>query len=618
MTWQSDIRNNKKWFGFIYDDSSLLVIKISEPLIGKERSWKAEGVIEYVINNNNKVHVTGKLIVYFSRDSVNSFLQYGDKILIKKKLQEIRNSGNPETFNYRRYAAFQNIHHTVFLKSSDYILLKEKDIDPFRKFIYSSREFIVTGLQKYLSKDQKIYGIAEALIIGIKQDLDKDLVQAYSNTGVVHIIAISGLHLGLIYFVLFWLLNRISFLNKMIFIKVTIVLGSLWLFAILTGSSASVLRSAVMFSFILVGNSYFKSSSIYNALTLSAFILLCYNPYFLWDVGFQLSYLAVIGIVWLQRPIYLLLFLKNKFADKIWNMAAVTIAAQVAAFPICIYYFHQFPVYFLFANLVAVPLSTVILFAEILLLFFSWFETGAFYAGKIISFLIYCMNKLIQYCSDLPYSVINEIYADILSTWLLYGGIVWMCSWLLYKNKLFLYFSMVSFVLFSFQYSYTRIKTSDQFSVIVYNVPRMQAIDIIRKNEYYFVGDSSLKKDKSLQNFHLAPFRINKQVKESLRLPMGIYQKDGLWNLAGIRLLIIDRPVSYEIIKNKVKVDILVISKSPSIHISQIIAAIEPSLIVFDSSNSLWKIAEWKKECSSLLLRFHSVPDQGAYLFEIK
>jgi len=618
ITWQKDIRNHEKWFGHIYNDSAYVIVKINEAIVQKEKSYKAEGTIKTLITGNLAISVKGKVLLYFSKEPSITKLHYGDKIIIKKPFQLLHNTGNPGAFNYPRYAAFQQIYHNVYLGKNDFVVINETEINPFRQFIFNARKFIIAVLQRFISPHKNIIGVAEALLIGYKEDLDKDLMQAYSNTGVVHIIAISGLHLGLIYFMLSWLLSHIPVLKKNRFLKVVITLVSLWLFAILTGSSASVLRSAVMFSCILVGSTYFKSSSIYNALASSAFILLCYDPYFLWDVGFQLSYLAVIGIVWLQQPIYRMLFIKNKWLNKIWNMMAVTIAAQLAAFPVCIYYFHQFPVYFLFTNMVAVPLSTAILFAEIFLLCFSWISIVSIYTGKIISLMIELMNYLIRIFNQLPFSVIDRISAGVLSTWILYSIIITGCGWLIYRKKTLFRISVICLLLFTLLQAYTKAKLSRQQKIIVYNIPKTQAIDLIHRNEYYFIGDSSLRVKGQQQNFHLNPSRIELQVKENVTIWKSVSRHENLWTFAGIRMLIIDSSISYQPLNTPIAVDIILISKNPVLKIAGIITALKPGIIVFDSSNSLWKIGEWKRECSALLLRSYSVPEQGAFVFDIK
>jgi competence protein ComEC len=304
-------------------------------------------------------------------------------------------------------------------------------------------------LRKYIKNDDETLGIAEALLIGYKNDLDKDLVQAYSNTGVVHIIAISGLHLGLIYMVLLWLFDRIPFIKRFKIFKSISIISCLWIFSLLTGASASVLRSAVMFTCIIIGKTIKRQSSIYNSLAASAFILLCYNPYFLWDVGFQLSYLAIIGIISLQKPIHQLLYFETYLIKKIWEMSSITIAAQIITFPICLYYFHQFPNVFLISNLIAVPLSTVILFSEIILICFSWIPFLGIYLGKFVEVSIWLMNDLIICFNKIPFAICKNIYANLFSTYVLYALVICILCWLILENKKFIKYAFLFSILFT-------------------------------------------------------------------------------------------------------------------------------------------------------------------------
>ena len=618
LTWQKDIRHNKQWFGHYYNDSVTLFVRMAEPLTEKSKSYKCEGIVETIYQNGKMIPVNGKLLIYFSKDSFVSSIHYGDRILINKPLQRIKNSGNPGAFNYERYAAFQQIFHNVYLKGNEVVLLQQKNINQARAFIFSTQEYIISQLQKYLPPNKNILGIAEALLIGYKEDLDKDLVQAYSNTGVVHIIAISGLHLGLIYVMLVWIFNRLPVIKNSRLLKVLLILGSLWFFSLLTGASASVLRSAVMFTCIVIGKNFFTQSSIYNSLAASAFVLLCYDPYFLWDVGFQLSYLAVIGIVWLQQVIYHAVYIKNKQLDKLWNMIAVTLAAQVITFPICIYYFHQFPNLFLITNLLAVPLSTVILFAEIFLIAFSWINIVGVYAGKLISLLVWLMNYIIQTCNDFSYSRWNNIFSNVLSTWLLYAIVIGICCWVLYKNKPMFRITLFSLFSFTILQAYTKFKLYQQKKMIVYNVPRCSAVDFISGNKYFFYGDSILQQDGLLQNFHLKPTRISMQLDKKVEHLNGLQHQNKYWQFYNKKIILIDTIVFYEPMANRLNVDMLIISKNPAIKIAAIITAIKPSIILFDSSNSLWKIANWKKECLALALPCFSIPEQGAFVLDIE
>jgi competence protein ComEC len=618
LCWQKDIRNNENWFGKYYNDSCTLVVKINEPPIVKEKSIKADAVVEAIIQNGTTQKVNGKLLIYFSKEDSIIPVNYADKILIQGGLQQIKNADNPGGFNYSRYMIFQQTLHQVYLKKDKFILLNDHEENKLYSFIFWARTAVINTLQKYIVGSKKVSGIAEALLIGYKEDLDKDVVQAYSNTGVVHIIAISGMHLGLIYVVLVWLFSRLPFVKRSAIVRVVLILGCLWLFSLITGASASVLRSAVMFTCIIIGKEFYKQASIYNSLAASAFLLLCYNPFLLWDVGFQLSYFAVVGIVWLQKPIQNLYYTKNKAMQYLWEMCSITIAAQILTLPICIYYFHQIPTTFLFTNLICVPLSTVILFAEIALVICAAFPPIAMLIGKCIYVLTWCMNVLIEFFNKLPLSLIDKIYATAFTTWALYGFVFLMAAALLRRNKTLIKISFAFLFLFTGLWAYGKIKLAQQTKIIVYNVSRHTAIDFVSNNKYWFYGDDEFKTDGAMQNFNLKPARVSMQVDESMDTLKSLNRSGRLWQFYNKKIMVIDSTVQFEGTNAKFKIDVLLICNKPKINISDITTAVMPTIIVFDASNSLWKIAQWKKECEELHLQYFITGEQGAFVLDAK
>ena len=615
--WQKDVRNDSNWFGHLYNDSSSLIIKVNEPLIEKDKSFKAEGRVETIIKNGRGKNVTGKILLYFSKEDLMQLPKYGDKILISGGLQLIKNAGNPGGFNYSRYMAFQQTFYQVFLKQSKFVLLNLHNENALYSFIYNARRKVINILQEFVKGNKKVTGIAEALLIGYKEDLDKDVVQAYSNTGVVHIIAISGMHLGLIYAVLVWIFLRLPLIKKSTAIRVVTILTCLWLFSLITGGSASVLRSAVMFTCILIGKEFFKQSSIYNSLAASAFLLLCYDPFLLWDVGFQLSYCAVVGIVWLQKPIQNLFYSKHKPLQYLWQMCSVTIAAQVLTLPICIYYFHQIPTLFLITNLICVPLSTVILFAEILLIFLSSISVVGALLGKFIYVLTWFMNFIIDKCNNLPLSLIDKIYATPTTTAVLYLFVFAAAAGFLQFNKKLIMISLLFFSFFIGIWSYGKINLIQQKKIIIYNVSRHTAIDFVAADKYFFLGDEEFKTDGALQNFNLKPARISLQVNQSRDTLKSIRHSKILWQFYSKKIMIIDTTLSFASIQNKIKVDVLLITKNANVDISIITSSVMPRCIVFDASNSLWKIAQWKKQCSLLHLPYFTTAEQGAFILDV-
>ena len=617
LTWQKDVRHSNDWFGQYYKESDYVVVKIIEPLIEKAKSFKADGYVEAVIHNDLVITCKGKILLYFSKDSLLPTLQYGDKIILNKNLQRIKNSGNPGAFNYERYAAFQSVFHNVFLKDKDWVKMEDKNAHWFRQFIFTARENILAILRKHISSGKDELGIAEALLIGYTNDLDKDLVQAYSNTGVVHIIAISGMHLGLIYVLLVWIFARIPFIKKSNLLQVILILSCLWLFSLLTGAAASVVRSAVMFTFIAIGKSFAKRSSIYNSLAASAFVMLCYNPYYLWDVGFQLSYLAVVGIIIFQQSIYNWFYVKNKWLNKVWKLIAISLAAQLLTFPVCIYYFHQFPNLFLFTNIIAVPLSGIILFGEIALVAFSWIPYFGLYLGKIIGWLVMMMNKIILWFSQLPHAVWDRIPATVLTTSLLYAIVIGLSVWLLNKNKIAFRLALFCSFCFTLLHAFGNWQIQKQQKLIVYNVQQHQAIDFVKGNDYRFLGDSIMLEEGLLQNFHLKPGRIALQLNNPVDSIASIYNRRFFHQFGNMRVVVIDQPIQFEPVQQKVDVDIIIISKSPRLYIARLASVFNCGLYVFDASNSLWKIDKWEEDCEELHLRSYSVPEKGAFVADV-
>jgi competence protein ComEC len=614
LTQQKEIKNNPNWFGNIYTDSAAIILRITEPPVEKENSFKTMASVSYILQNGKTENLLGNVLIYFAKDDSVTIPKYGDNILIRGGLQKIRNAGNPGGFDYSRYMGFQETYQQAYLKPNDFVLLHKNESNFLYNFIFTARKKVVDVLQENIAKDKKVTGIAEALLIGYKEDLDKDLVQAYSNTGVVHIIAISGMHLGLIYIVLVWLFARIPFIKKSKLSQVLLIIVSLWLFSLITGASASVLRSAVMFTCIVIGKTFFKQSIIYNSLATSAFLLLAYNPFMLWDVGFQLSYTAVVGIVWLKKPIENLYYSRHKFVQKVWSMCAITLAAQVLTLPLCIYYFHQIPTLFLFTNLVCLPVSTVILFAEILLIIVSSIKPLAVLIGKFIYFLTWLMNTIIEFFNSLPGSVIDKVHANPFTTVALYAFAILLSYSLLQKNKTVFKASLVSLLLFTGIWAWGKTKLYKQQKMVVYNVSKHRAVDFITNNRYYFYGDTEMKIDGALQNFNLKPSRVLYQMspaKDTLQIQDGQYS---ICTFKDKKIIFIDKPVSFMANEDSIAVDALVISKNPKINIAIITNIIKPNVIVLDGSNSLWKITQWKKDCEELHLPYFVTGEQGAFI----
>lgn len=610
-TYLQDIRYQPNWIGHHLQQTNSILVTLQETPVAKANSYKALAKAEWIHTQKGWQPVQGNLLLYFRKNRLPTGITYGSQLLIQKNLQPITNSGNPGAFDYRQYCAFQDIHHQVFLQNGEYRMLATRGLSFFTGILIRAQTKLLAILRKWIP-GKKEQGVAEALLIGYREDLDKDLVQAYSNTGVVHIIAISGLHLGMIYGLLLLLLKPFRKYKTISIIRPAILLLVLWGFSFLAGMAPSILRSVVMFSFIIIGESLGRRTQIFNTLAASAFCLLIYNPYFLWDVGFQLSYTAVTSIVIFMQPIYRSIYLENPMLRNLWQLNAVNLSAQILTLPVVLYYFHQFPNLFLFTNFIAVPLSGLILYGELFLLLVHKLIFVNEFTGKIISFLIHQLNQLIENTHQLPFAVTGNIAFSLAQALLLYGSLIGFTLWISTKKPMVLIGALAALSGIYCIRAVSVIQQKRQHKLVVYNIPRIQALDIIEGRHFLFRGKPQLQGKTSLTNYHLTP----------ARLLYGVSEVDQLKHtqiagniIAGSRktLLVIDRALTSPPPAEKIPVDIIILSGNPRLHLGQLARRFICAQYIFDSSNPLWKIQYWKKDADSLHLRHHTISEQGAF-----
>lgn len=612
VTYQKDIRNHANWYGNNYEAGNNLIVYINEPPVEKTKSYKALVRMESQSVKGSAQKAVGGFILYFSKDSLSKNLKYGDHILLNKPLEPIKNSGNPGEFDYAQYLAFQQIYHQVFLNKNEWILLKGNKKSIIKNALFNSRDYVIKTIENYIAGANQS-GLAKALLIGYRVDLDKDLIQAYSNAGVVHLIAISGLHMALIYGLLFWVAMKIPFLKRSIVTRTISILLCLWFFAFLTGAPPSVMRAAVMFSFIAVGALFKKHSSIFNSLAISAFFLLSFDPYLLWNVGFQLSYLAVLGIVILQKPVFNWFYFNNKILNYAWEIASVSIAAQVFTIPVCFYYFHQLPLLFVFANILAIPLATLALWGLITLLCLAPFPFIAGYFGKIVSGILWLMNHSVLMMNKIPFMLWENVSLSLLSTLLLYGVFTCFMYWLIKKTSAALKTGLIFTLLFTMTVLSQKWESYNQKKMIVYNIPSQNAIDFIYGNRYRLISDQDLQRNKLLYDFHLKPAHILLQANKNDFKNEVFFSSDNFYKFFDKRIIVIDTLIHYYPTE-KLSVDYIILSNNPQLKIADLLSYYDCKQFIFTASNPMWKIGEWKKECEELLLHAHSVAEQGAFV----
>jgi competence protein ComEC len=423
LTLLSDIRLHPQYIVSIIKPGDQLQIRMEEPPVERAKTFKTIASITHIVRNDTLIPAKGKIYLYLQKNEAASYLTFQSVLRTNRIPRIIEPPDTAGGFDFKQYASLQGIHHQLYLKKNAYAFLYQDSASVVYARLYRFRATLIHIIHHYIPVTSTA-AIAMALLTGYRAELDRNLSQLYQATGTIHVIAISGMHLALIYFLLQLLFRPLDRFPQLIFIKETVILILLWLFSLLTGGGASVIRAVIMFSFISLGKLLHRKGTIYNALACSAFFMLCYQPTLLWDIGFQLSYAAVLSLVVFMQPIYQWFNFENPLLDGFWKMNAVTLSAQVLTLPLCVYHFHQLPVLFLPANLLAIPLSTLALYGLLLLNGLSFYPPLASILAKLIALLINAMTEWTAYLARFRFAVIEGLFPTL---WEI--GIIYLMLW---------------------------------------------------------------------------------------------------------------------------------------------------------------------------------------------
>lgn len=575
----------------------------------KKNSWKLEVELTRVKTEQGWQSVSGRSLVYVSKKDLNRLPSFGEQWLIRGAPQLLTPPANPHEFDFKRFLSFRNIYHQHFIRLGDFAILGQNTHRGILYYSMITRAWAIHQLHKHVHGVQE-FAIAKALVLGVTDGLDNELENAYSASGAMHVLAVSGLHVGIIYGLLLFLLKPLQKRASSRWVIAALSLICLWMYAFVTGLSPSVLRAVTMFSFMVIARPMGWTTNIFNTLAASAFILLLYNPYLIMSVGFQLSYLAVMGIISLQRPLYNLWTAPHVFLDKIWQITTVSIAAQIATFALGLLYFHQFPVYFLFSNLFVIPGSFVILVGGILVLFTSFIPPVAEGIGWVTEYSIRVINWGVFAVEKLPFSLINQVHITTLQCWLLIGMILGLMFLFLYKRFTGLLFSVgCVFVFVILQWNHFT-EHVQQKKWIVYRIPGHTVMEFIDHGKSNFFTDSLLAKDHERIRFHVRPNRIMagvSYVNEQISVPGNEYELN-VWN--GLRILTLHATVQK---LPAMQVDYVIVTHASERNLALVQEKFQPRMIILDSSHPVYREKNLLRQAKEHNIRIHSVLSEGAF-----
>ena len=585
----------------IFDKPHLISVAIKEKL--RSSAYNDRYIV--LVNQIDGKKKSGRILLNVRKDSLNHSFEIGTHLQIKGSLYQNSPAKNPNQFDYGKYLENKQIYAQMYADASDIKMgsIMEKDV-----WYYTAklRTKIIRNLEKTHFNKAELH-VAIALILGQQQDISPEIIRDYQFAGAVHILSVSGLHIGFILLFVTFILKPFPNTRRGSFIKLIIILLSLSSFGFMAGLAPSVLRSVTMFSFVAIGMYLRRSTNIFHTLLVSMLLILLFEPSFLFDVGFQLSYVALFFILWLQPLLSQLWMPKTVISKYFWDILTVSFAAQIGAFPLSIYYFHQFPGLFFVTNLVIIPFLSIIMGLGVLVMVLAAFDTIPLFLVQFLEWSIFILNKIINSIASLEQFIIQDIpfnWQLLLSVYvLLIATIIW------FKKPSFnrMVLAMLTLIVFQITYFQTHGTVQNQLELVIFNTKKSSLIaERNGENITVYANDSLLKsvsKNKTFTSYSMGNFSSLKAKKKLQNL---IY-------FNGKKILIVDSVAVYP--KNS-RPDIVVLTQSPKINFERFLQTTKPKMVVADGSNFRTIQKLWKATCLKQKIPFHATGEKGFYRLE--
>lgn len=598
----NDIRNRANWFGKDVAADAYLV-RISDQPAEKERTWKLEvNVINAISGSGEFSAVQGKAFLYVYKEEVPMRLQEGDTIMLPAKWQRIKNAGNPFEFDYAGYCARHNIYYQQFLNEDEIQVYGKGNAEDIG-WVRQVHNACMGRLSRFV-KDKATLGLIQAMLIGDEVNFDSELRQAYSETGIIHVVAISGSHIAFFFvfiaFLLGWIKNR-----KYYWLKYVIAIPLVWAYVLIAGAPPSAVRAAVMFTILGLGFALQKNPNSLNQLLATAFILLCAEPMWLFSVGFQLSFIAVLSLILFYRPVYKLLSPVHFIGRALWASVAASIAAEVLVAPLVIYYFHIFPLMFIVANVVAYLFMGVVLVAGMLIVAMP-IPVVASAIGSITTLLVCLFNDIVfslrRFNPQSFYFLGLQEY-ELLLVFIVISAIA---IFLLKQQKAGLFTGLVALCLLMISFCVNEWETLHQRKLVVYNIARANHAELV-EGKYHIVlaSDSNISQRK--KDYVLKPAHTGWHAwREKKNMLPEVLEIDGKSVLILNEMSAYDGefPIDYLILNFNVK------KTAPGYFME----TFHPRKIILGPGVSRRKAEEWRDICGKQGIPLHNVLLSGAFV----
>ncbi|MCF2875285.1 MULTISPECIES: ComEC/Rec2 family competence protein [unclassified Tenacibaculum] len=594
------INNPKNYSNFYYkfaSKNSSIVLVIRKKL--RSNKYYHKFVAQIVQVDTKKT--TGNILLNIKKDSSSFSLKIDDRVFMKAQFKDILSPLNPYQFNYKHYLAKQYIYHQAFINKNEFKLLKDRTFSLIG-LAENFRNKIQSSLNKLHFKPEE-RAVINALLLGERKNISRKLLESYTKAGAIHILAISGLHVGIILLILNNLFKPLEKLKYGRIATTLFVILLLWSFAFITGLSASVVRAVTMFSFLNIGKVFEKKKVIEFSIISSMFFLLLIKPLFLFDIGFQLSYLAVFGIIWIQPRLSTLWKPKFFFFKKFWDLFTVSIAAQISVLPISLFYFHQFPSLFIISNLIIIPCLTFILIGGILIIILASCNSTPSFLINSYAFIISKMNKVIDWISNQEKFLFQEISMSFYEMMFWYLILIFSFQFIISKKVNYFIYTLTTVLFLQGHLIFKKYIQENKQEVIVFHNQRKNLIGI-RNGKKLQVFQSLDILNNSTKNI-IKNYNTNESINKTVITP-----QTNVFKFKSDTILIID---SLNIYKLSIKNSIVILQNSPKVNLVRLISTLNPKLIIADGSNYKSDVTRWNLTCKNKKTPFYYTGKNGAY-----
>lgn len=558
----------------------------------------------------------GKVLVEV-KDSLNiNSTAIDDLWLIRTSFHPPEQPSNPGGFDYSAYLSSQGIHHIGNVKAGHLHWLSHGS-DGLLSWARRVRTVGKARMSSFGLAEQPL-AIASALIFGDKLGLEQEVKTHFAGAGAMHVLAVSGLHVGIIYLMMNAFLSVLGKRRSSRLIRCLLLLIVLWSYVLISGGSPSVIRAASMFSFLALGELMSRSTQSLNLLAASAIVLLIIDPTMIDEVGFQLSYLAVTGILLIHPPLYDLWQPSHFVMDKIWSLTVLSVAAQLATFPLALYYFNQFPNYFLLTNLIVVPAVGVILYMGLAALALSWITGLARLLFQCFSWGLDFLLWITQMIFQLPYSISEHLYPDIVEVILMYVIIAGLITFLWRRTGAWLFRLVLLITVFIGYVRWKDMGQQDRKGIVIYSHYNDVVFGLIDGNVQYLVGEVSDEKCKKIAGGGMQAFDLEQtlyyDLNDSLARHPNFGKSGRYLSFTGLNFLILDQYENRVLSGDPMPLDFIILSGNVEVNIADLEEQYEVGRYILAAHNSPYRIKKWIDDLEKYSRLYYDIRKQGAYV----